>query len=50
MRNGETVKIPKLDLLVVYVRLSSLGGNIDDDTDVSLVLLKRNLEIQTLRW
>ena len=50
MRNGETVKIPTLDLLVVYVSLSSLGGNIDDDTDVSLVLLKRNLEIQTLRW
>ena len=31
--------------LVVYVGLSSLGGHIDDDADVTLIFVKFDLEM-----
>ena len=48
---GEGIKIvirpweyvPKSNLLVVYVGFSSLGGDVNDDANVPLILLQRNL-------
>ena len=42
----------KEHLLVVYVSFSSLGSNIDNDADMTLVFLKRNLhrELVYILW